>query len=235
MNNNNALPDYIVLNKLGDDLNIPVRTSSKAKRVSIRINYAGAELILPHKQYNKAYEFLLSKESWVRRKLAQATRLEPIDDRTIPILGELYSLHYLKTNNIKVNINENVVEIHSKRDNHQVILTKFLQEKLLLEVTKLVEFFSAEHKLKYNEIKINDSKSKWGTCSSKQDLTFNWRLIFAPPNVVKYLVAHEMSHLIQMNHSQRFWNLVEKLDPNYKAAKFWLKKNGTSLHRYLLD
>jgi predicted metal-dependent hydrolase len=64
-------------------------------------------------------------------------------------------------------------------------------------------------------------------------LSFNWRLVFAPKEILEYLVVHEMCHMIEMNHSMRFWNLVEKLYPDYKVAKLWLKQNGVRLHQYL--
>ena len=109
-----------------------------------------------------------------------------------------------------------------------------MRDKLLLEVTKLVDFFSAKHDLSFSKIRIMNNKNKWGSCSSKGVLSFNWRLIFAPKEILEYLVVHEMCHIIEMNHSVRFWNLVETLYPNYKLAKLWLKGNGMRLHQYLL-
>ena len=226
--------ESIILDKLGHNIKIPVRYSSRAKRISIRVNHNGAELILPNKHYNAGYRFLLSKESWVRQKLQNAIKHEPIDDKTIPIFGEIYSLQHIEANYCNVLIKQNLVEVYSNIPHDKSILIKFLRDKLLLEVTKLVDFFSAKHELSFSKIRIMNNKNKWGSCSSKGVLSFNWRLVFAPKEILEYLVVHEMCHIIEMNHSIRFWNLVETLYPNYKLAKLWLKGNGIRLHRYLL-
>jgi predicted metal-dependent hydrolase len=226
--------ESIILDKLGHNIKIPVRYSSRAKRISIRVNHNGAELILPNKHYNAGYRFLLSKESWVRQKLQNAIKHEPIDDKTIPIFGEIYSLQHIEANYCNVLIKQNLVEVYSNIPHDKSILIKFLRDKLLLEVTKLVDFFSAKHGLSFSKIRIMNNKNKWGSCSSKGVLSFNWRLVFAPKEILEYLVVHEMCHIIEMNHSIRFWNLVETLYPNYKLAKLWLKGNGMKLHRYLL-
>ena len=226
--------ESIILDKLGHNIKIPVRYSSRAKRISIRVNHNGAELILPNKHYNAGYRFLLSKESWVRQKLQNAIKHEPIDDKTIPIFGEIYSLQHIEANYCNVLIKQNLVEVYSNIPHDKSILIKFLRDKLLLEVTKLVDFFSAKHELSFSKIRIMNNKNKWGSCSSKGVLSFNWRLVFAPKEILEYLVVHEMCHIIEMNHSIRFWNLVDTLYPNYKLAKLWLKGNGMRLHQYLL-
>jgi predicted metal-dependent hydrolase len=226
--------ESIILDKLGHNIKIPVRYSSRAKRISIRVNHNGAELILPNKHYNAGYRFLLSKESWVRQKLQNAIKHEPIDDKTIPIFGEIYSLQHFEANYCNVLIKQNLVEVYSNIPHDKSILIKFLRDKLLLEVTKLVDFFSAKHGLSFSKIRIMNNKNKWGSCSSKGVLSFNWRLVFAPKEILEYLVVHEMCHIIEMNHSVRFWNLVDTLYPNYKLAKLWLKGNGMRLHQYLL-
>lgn len=79
---------------------------------------------------------------------------------------------------------------------------------------------------KVNRITIKDQKSRWGSCSSKNNLNFNWRLSMAPKEVVEYVVVHEMCHLVHMNHSKAFWELVEKFIPNYKDMRKWLKDYG---------
>ena len=227
------IPNSITLNRLGHDLKVSVRYSLRAKRISIRVNHNGAELILPNKHYDTGCKFLLSKESWVRKKLQNAIKHKPIDDKTIPIFGEIYSLQHIEANYFKVIINHNLIEIYSNNVNDKSILIKFLRDKLLLKVTKLVDFFSAKNDLSFSKIRIMNNKNKWGSCSSKGVLSFNWRLVFAPKEILEYLVVHEMCHIVEMNHSVRFWNLVEKLYPDYKLAKLGLKKNSFRLHQYL--
>lgn len=81
----------------------------------------------------------------------------------------------------------------------------------------------------YTSITVRDQKTRWGSCSSKGTLSFNYRLIFAPPAVLDYVVVHELCHLTQMNHSKAFWNMVERVMPDYKLSKNWLKEHGHEL------
>ncbi len=78
----------------------------------------------------------------------------------------------------------------------------------------------------YNRITIRDQKSRWGSCSSKGNLNFSWRLILMRPLIARYVIIHELAHLKQMNHSKAFWDEVEKAMPNYKKHKKWLRDNG---------
>lgn len=86
--------------------------------------------------------------------------------------------------------------------------------------------------VEYHKMHIKDQKSRWGSCSKKGNLNFNWRLIMAPEAVLDYVVIHELCHLIHMNHSPEFWKLVEKICPDYKEQKHWLKMNGETLHLF---
>ena len=81
----------------------------------------------------------------------------------------------------------------------------------------------------YTSITVRDQKSRWGSCSSRGTLSFNYRLIFAPPAVLDYVVVHELCHLTHMNHSKDFWNMVASVMPDYKVYKKWLKEHGHEL------
>jgi predicted metal-dependent hydrolase len=83
-----------------------------------------------------------------------------------------------------------------------------------------------------SRITVRDTASRWGSCSSARSLSFSWRLILAPDFVLDYVVAHEVAHLREMNHSARFWRLLESIVDNVERAQRWLAQNGTTLHRY---
>lgn len=82
----------------------------------------------------------------------------------------------------------------------------------------------------YERITIRDQKTRWGSCSSSGTLSFNYRLMFAPPRVLDYVVVHELCHLTHMNHSREFWNLVEEVMPEYQEYRSWLKQHGSELN-----
>jgi predicted metal-dependent hydrolase len=79
---------------------------------------------------------------------------------------------------------------------------------------------------------VRDPKGRWGSCSHRGRLSFSWRLILAPEWVLDYVIAHEVAHLVEMNHGPRFWRLVERLYPDSLRPREWLRRNGTRLHRY---
>ena len=79
-------------------------------------------------------------------------------------------------------------------------------------------------------MRVRDQRSRWGSCSGDGHLSFSWRLIMAPPFVLNYLAAHEVAHLLEHNHSRRFWRLVEQICPDRHRARAWLRSEGSSLH-----
>jgi predicted metal-dependent hydrolase len=89
--------------------------------------------------------------------------------------------------------------------------------------------------LTVKRVSIRDQSSRWGSCSTTGVLSYSWRLILAPPFVLDYLAAHEVAHLVEMNHSPRFWRLVERICPDLRRAKAWLDAHGSELHRYGAD
>jgi hypothetical protein len=92
-----------------------------------------------------------------------------------------------------------------------------------------VKYLAAALGLEYGKIFIKDQRTLWASCSGRKNLNFNWRLAAAPPEILDYVVIHELCHLREMNHSKRFWGLVREVCPDYKARKKWLKNNGMSL------
>ena len=81
-------------------------------------------------------------------------------------------------------------------------------------------------------VTIKDTKSRWGSCSNRGNINYSWRIILAPKNVINYLVAHEVSHLLYQDHSNDFWNCVEVLHKEYENSRDWLKTKGKSLYLY---
>ncbi len=101
-------------------------------------------------------------------------------------------------------------------------LKRFYYQQCKALVEKSTSSYQSNFKTKPRSIRISDSKTTWGTCDSKQRLTFNWRLAMAPREVIDYVVVHEMCHIIHLNHYRSFWRLVGKIMPDYKEKKDWL-------------
>ena len=129
------------------------------------------------------------------------------------------------------------IEKHLKEISERQMSNKILSEeerlkgvqKALCVIPERVEYFAEMMNVTYGRITIREQKTRWGSCSSEKNLNFNWKLILAPPEVLDYVVVHELCHLKEMNHSKAFWDEVGKVMPEYETYKLWLKENGWKL------
>ena len=108
-------------------------------------------------------------------------------------------------------------------------LEKFLKQKAKVYLEEIAKDYAGRLGVSFEKLTVRDTSTRWGSCSSAKTLSFSWRLGFAPVEVTDYVVAHEVAHLLQMNHSPAFWRLVHGLCPQYKIHKKWLKKEGIDL------
>lgn len=90
------------------------------------------------------------------------------------------------------------------------------------------EWFAAQMSVTYGTISVREQKTRWGSCSAKGNLNFNWKLVLMPEEILDYVVVHELAHRKEMNHSPAFWSIVEQYVPDYKEKRIWLKKNGAA-------
>ncbi|MBN8920369.1 MAG: M48 family metallopeptidase, partial [Rhizobiales bacterium] len=111
-------------------------------------------------------------------------------------------------------------------------ISDFLKREAKRDVEAASRHYAEKLGVKIGRITVRDQTTRWGSCSTTGSLSFSWRLVLAPPYVLDYLAAHEIAHLVEMNHSRRFWRLVEKIYPGVARAKTWLDVHGTDLHRY---
>jgi predicted metal-dependent hydrolase len=231
--NNNSIPSFITLNKIGPDIQVSVRLSTRAKRISIRIRDKKVELILPNTNIKRAHTFLLAKEVWVRKKISIEVKKLNLTPNVIPYFGTSLSIQHIESHNSKVEVSNDLIRVYSLAAKADEILLQFLKNKLIIEITKTINALKDKGSFLFSKIKISNNKSSWGSCSSHGILSFNWRLVFVPHEVLYYVIVHEMCHLLEMNHSQKFWSLVSEFCPDYKTHKLWLKEHGLRLHHYL--
>ncbi|OGO78257.1 MAG: hypothetical protein A2Y23_15615 [Clostridiales bacterium GWB2_37_7] len=109
-------------------------------------------------------------------------------------------------------------------------LRLWMIEKAEERIKRGAEEFGKSIGVTYNNIRIKDTKTRWGSCSSKGNLNFNFRIVMAPKAAMDYIIVHELCHLKHMNHSKEFWKTVEQHMPDYETYKEWLKKNGLKLY-----
>ena len=114
-------------------------------------------------------------------------------------------------------------------------ITDYLKRQAKRDLEVAVKRYTEMLGVTYRRISIRDQASRWGSCSTSGVLSFSWRLVLAPRYVLDYLAAHETAHLVEMNHSSRFWRLLRRICPEMERAKAWLDVHGTDLHRYGLE
>jgi predicted metal-dependent hydrolase len=108
----------------------------------------------------------------------------------------------------------------------------FLKREAKRELDVASRRYAAMLGVALKRVSIRDQTSRWGSCTAAGVLSYSWRLILAPPHVLDYLAAHEVAHLVEMNHSRRFWRVVDRICPDWQRAKGWLTAQGNVLHRY---
>ena len=153
--------------------------------------------------------------------------------RKILFKGEWYHVEHVDRLRGVVEIKGDICYVPGDKRYIKRRLTDWLKEQARKEISDKAHFYAKQVGKKVNRVSIKDTSSQWGSCSARQNLSFSWRLMMAPPSVLEYVVAHEVAHMVHMNHSKEFWALVADLYPEYKVAMAWLKREGRSLFKIL--
>lgn len=124
---------------------------------------------------------------------------------------------------------QSTIDERSKLEKITFEQIKELADQAVEYIPKRVKYYAEKENFVYNKITIKNLVSRWGSCSTKGNLNFNCLLMLTPDYVIDYIVVHELCHLREMNHSEKFWTEVEKIMPDYQRAEFWLKQNGGNL------
>ncbi len=220
----------------GDNsVEVNIRKSVKAKHLRIKISASkGVELVIPrHYSVKAAFVFLQEKQMWIINKLAQIKVAAPINDNELPIYGIAHRLVFSSENIpqlFTINDNNLLISKQLQRSDLPLMLGAFLKNMLKKDIEDYADNLVKKLGINYKKITLKDTKNQWGSCSYAGNLSFSWRLICAPKHVIEYLVVHEVCHLIERNHSDRFWKLVALNFPEYQSSQAWLKKNGRKLH-----
>ena len=212
---------------------------SKRKTLSLSIN-ENADLVVraPHRvSFDEIQKFISEKSAWIDNKqtLIKA-QLEDNENQNSSdqylYLGSLYPLK-IDNNSIEpISFNGQVFTINNvNRERINLPLKSWYKKRFIEVALPRLSYFSDKHELKVKQVRVKEQKTLWGSCSSKNNINLNYLLIMAPMKVIDYVIVHELVHTIHKNHSTKFWQKVETIMPNYKDARYWLKKNGYKLRR----
>jgi len=176
------------------------------------------------------------KERWIREKQKQvkdkSTQSKPkvyMDGEEFLYLGKSYQLKIVADLNPALVLSRKFYLSHRALPKAEIVFTEWYREQARAVISERVKLYAARHGFKYRKIRVTSAMTRWGSCSSLGNLNFTWRLVMAPPEVIDYVVVHELAHLRVDNHSKEFWNQVERIMPDYKQCLRWLKENGRKL------
>jgi predicted metal-dependent hydrolase len=177
--------------------------------------------------------FVERKKFWLFEKIKYSPKFgEPkpqtpfVSGKAIPYLGKNYKLDVVEESIDGIHFASKFQVSRDKLDRAPRLLFIWYKDRAKEKIIPKVERYARQLGVEYNDILISDLKYRWGSCTLKGNLNFNWRLIKAPHFVINYVVIHELAHLLELNHSDRFWNIVKVQMPNYLEAKEWLRVNG---------
>lgn len=219
----------------GRSVQVAVKRSALARRISLRIDPArGAVLMLPVKaRLAEGERFLLAHRVWLAERLARLPGPVALGDgATVPLLGVPHPVRHVPGARRGVWVEDGEILVSGLPEHVGRRTADFLKTEAKRLIAPRAQDMAARLGRKPGRITVKDTKSRWGSCSSSGDLAFSWRLVLAPEQILDYVVAHEVAHLVQMNHSPAFWAVVESLVGDHRPARRWLKINGAGLHRF---
>ncbi len=220
----------------GSRIPLMVRRSQRARRIALKVDErAGAiELVVPRgASVAEALEFARTEADWVTAKLeALPERVGFVDGATVPVHGRPHRIRHHERLSGGVWAEDGTLNVACAAEHIARRVRDWFKAEARRAIVPMVHEKAAVLARRPGRVGFRDQKSRWGSCSERGDLSFNWRIVMAPPPVLDYVVAHEVAHLVEMNHSPAFWSLVERLTPHRRDGRAWLRKNGNTLHRY---
>ncbi len=211
--------------------------NARARRASLRVDPANRRVVLTaplRMARGTAVGFAETQAGWIAARLERLPARRPfVDGAEVPLFGVPHLLRHRP--DLRGTVWREGSEIHvAGRPEHLSRRVKdWLVGELKKELVPKVQAKAARAERPVKRISVRDTRSRWGSCGPDASLSFSWRLVFAPPEVLDYLVAHETAHLVHLNHSPRFWALARALcDGPIEGPQAWLKKNGETLLQY---
>lgn len=220
----------------GISANIEVIRSNRAKRISLKTNRYGIHVIVPISAgHHEVITFIESKKDWILKSVTyfeKVTRgLDPIliQRGKVLFLGTPYDIQLVKDKLCYVILSESLkrITVHSPNDNKRKrAIIEFYRQHTSRILDERIRVFTSKLNLNFNRISVRYHRSRWGSCSLKKNLNFNVMLSALPSDVIDYVIVHELLHLLELNHSKRFWDLVRLNRPTYEDERKWLRVYG---------
>jgi predicted metal-dependent hydrolase len=239
-----AEPSTLVVTHGSQFFSIKLRRHRRARRYTLRIHPTDRAAILtmpPRGTIAEAREFAKVHGGWIAARLGRLPKAAPFQPGTVlPLRGVPHRIVHRAGERGTVwaetrDSGEKILCVTGDPDFTDRRVHDFLKREARKDLHKASLGYAHELGVRVRRVSIRDQSSRWGSCTAAGSLSFSWRLILAPPFVLDYLAAHEVAHLVEMNHSARFWRVVGKVCPSVERAKRWLDTHGNDLHRYGIE
>ena len=220
---------------------VRLRRHRQARRYTLRIDAALREVVLtmpPRGSVREARDFAQQHGGWIAARLKRLPEAAPfVHGVEVPLRGIPHKIVHRRgvRGTVWTETDERgqrLMCVAGEPPHLDRRIGDFLKREARRDLEAASSRYAARLGIDVKRISIRDQSSRWGSCSDTGVLSFSWRLILAPSFALDYLAAHEVAHLKELNHSPRFWRLVERLDADFERAKTWLDAHGTDLHRY---
>jgi len=220
---------------------VRVQRHRQARRYTLRIHSATREVVLtvpPRGSLKEARAFAQKHCGWIALRLHRLPEPVPFTPGTmLPLRAEAHRIVQRRGSRGTVwteigDDGERMLCVAGEPAHLARRLRDYLKREAKVDLEAASGRAADRLGVKIKRVSIRDQASRWGSCSTTGVLSYSWRLILAPPYVLDYLAAHEVAHLVEMNHSRRFWRLVARIYPQLARAKSWLDAHGADLHRY---
>lgn len=223
----------------GRNLPLVIWENPRAKRLTLRIETGGKAIrvtVPPHLPQRDLDLFIDRHHGWIEAQIAKVPAILPLHHgSTIRIRGIEHRIMHepAKRGTTRQEHDENgqaLLVVHGDAQHMGRRIADYLKKLARTDINALVLLHTKHIGKPANSVRFKDTTSRWGSCTSRGDLSFSWRIMMAPSEVINYLVAHEVAHLIEMNHGPDFWALCMRLCPETPACRAWLKRHGSALH-----
>jgi predicted metal-dependent hydrolase len=219
---------------------VRVRRHRQARRYTLRIHAATREVVLtmpPRGSLKEARSFAEKHGGWIAARLGRLPKPAPFVHGTLlPLRGIEHRIEHRRGARgavwVEADASLALLCVAGEAPHVPRRVGDYLKREAKRDLEVASRAAAEQLGVKLKRVSIRDQTSRWGSCSSSGVLSYSWRLILAPPFVLDYLAAHEVAHLVEMNHSPRFWRLVDRVCPHVGRAKAWLDAHGPDLHRY---
>jgi predicted metal-dependent hydrolase len=211
-----------------------IRRSDRARRVRVRVDprTGDVEVVLPRRAAQREAEAAVAQlAGWIARRRAEADAARvrvAARAGTVPYLGQDLRLE-AAPGRTRVHRRGPVLLVPENDEAAAVALERWYRRQARAEIAPRLDAAAAMVGRSYTSLTIRDQRTRWGSCSARGGMSFNWRLLLAPDAVLEYVVRHEACHLAVMDHSPRFWGLMERVMPGHELPRRWLREHGATL------